>query len=208
MKQQRVWCIVCFLMTLFTPGWAQNKDGLKIGFINIKSIFQDYQKVKQLKEKIRQETEAEYAKIKELKEQAKQLQEEIPLYRPGSKIRKRKEEELTEKLFEIKYKEERANHFFNEKLKAGIEQIYQEIAKEVEDYAKANNFFMVLRVADADFFGAQTTEALQLQIHTRDVLYWAKEYDITHIVLGRMNEKYKIPSAPEEPSKPKKKENP
>ena len=159
--------------------------------MNIKNIFQEYQKVKQMEDKIRQETEAEYVKIKEMKEQSKQLQDEIPLYRPGSKIRKRKEKELTEKLFDIKFREEKANHFFSQQLKVGIEQVYQEVTQEVEDYAKANNFFMILRVADADFFGAANADALRMQIHTRDVLYWGKEYDITHLIIARLNEKQK-----------------
>lgn len=187
--------MVCFLAIAFlllgpSDGHSQTKE-IKIGFVNIKNIFQEYQKVKQMEDKIRQETEAEYVKIKEMKEQSKQLQDEIPLYRPGSKIRKRKEKELTEKLFDIKFREEKANHFFSQQLKVGIEQVYQEVTQEVEDYAKANNFFMILRVADADFFGAANADALRMQIHTRDVLYWGKEYDITHLIIARLNEKQK-----------------
>ena len=91
----------------------------------------------------------------------------------------------------MKYREERANHFFAQKLKAGLEEVYREIIKEVESYARKNNFFMVLRVADADFFGSKSPETLRMQIHTRDVLYWGKKYDITNIIIARMNKKYK-----------------
>ena len=192
MINYKIRSLVFVLLSMFfaASNPAQGEESVKIGFVNIKSIFRDYQKVKQMEDKIRQETEAEYAKIKELKEQVKQLQEEIPLYRPGSKIRTRKEKELTEKLFEIKYKEARANHFFGQKLKIGIEQVYREVVEEIEDYARKNNFFMVLRVADADFFSAKTPEALRMEIHTRDVLYWGKKFDITHLIISQMNKRY------------------
>lgn len=171
--------------------FADDKDsGLKIGFINLKTIFRDYKKIKEMETDINKETETELSKIKELEEQVKQLREEIPLYRPGSAIRKRKEQELTDKLFDIKFKKDKANYFFAEKMKAGIEKVYQEITQEVEQYAKQNDFYMVLRVADSDFFGAQSADALRMEINTRDVLYWGKKYDITTLVINEMNKKY------------------
>lgn len=180
-------CVLLFCASFCPLVCAQN---LKIGFIDLKKVFRDYKKVTVMEETIRQETEAELSKIKGLKEEVKQLKDEIPLYKAGSKIRQNKEKRLTEKLFEIKYSEEKANHFFTQKLKIGLEDIYREVSEEIEEYAKKNNFFMVLRVAEPDFFGSQTAEALRMQIHTRDVLYWGKDYDITNTILDRMNENY------------------
>jgi Skp family chaperone for outer membrane proteins len=175
----------------FKKAFADNKDeGLKIGFLNLKSVFRDYKKIKEMENDINKETEVELSKMKELDEQTKQLREEIPLYRPGSAIRKRKEQELTDKLFEIKFKKDKANYFFAEKMKAGIEKVYQEITQEVEQYAKQNDFYMIVRVADADFFGAQSADALRMEINTRDVLYWGKKYDITTLIVTEMNKKY------------------
>ena len=166
------------------------EPSVKIGFINLKNVFRDFKKVKEMEQEINRETETEMSKIKELEEQVKQLKEEIPLYRPGTPMRKRKEQELTDKLFEIKFKKDKASYFFAEKMKAGIERVYQDISQEVELYAKQNDFYMIVRVADADFFGAQTADALRMEINTRDVLYWGKKYDITSIIIAEMDKKY------------------
>jgi Skp family chaperone for outer membrane proteins len=169
----------------------QDKDtGLKIGFVNLKNIFRDYKKVKEMEVDINRETESELSKIKELEEQVKQLRDEIPLYRPGSPIRKRKEQELTDKLFEIKFKKDKASYFFAEKMKAGIEKVYQEICQEIEQYAKNNDFYMIIKVSDADFFGTQSADALRMEINTREVLYWGKKHDISNLLLTEINKKY------------------
>lgn len=190
-----LWLAVAISMVLIGSSLselsAQEKEfPIKIGFVNLKVVFRDYKKAKEMEQSINQETEGELAKIKEIEEQVKQLREEIPLYRHGSTIRKRKEDDLTEKLFDIKFKKDRAQYFLAEKMKAGIEKVYQEVSNEVEKYAKDNDFFMVLRVADTDFFGAASTDALRLEINTRDVLYWGKKYDITENIVQIINKKY------------------
>ncbi len=192
----RFFVIACIAI-LLSPTWAQQPVQpatptlVKIGFVDLKKIFRDYQKVKQLQDAVRQETEMELAKIKGLKEEAKQLQEEIPLYKAGSKVRLQKEKKLAELMFDIKNREEKANHFLNQRHKTELENVYHEVAEEIENYARANGFFMIVRVSDADFFGSQSVEALYMQIYTRDVLYWQKENDITNIIIETINEKYK-----------------
>lgn len=179
--------ILSFLLCSFPILVAQN---VKIGFVDLKKVFRDYKKVNTMEESIRQETELELSKLKGMKEEAKQLKDEIPLYKAGSKVRQEKEKKLTEKLFEIKYFEEKANHFFTQKLKIGLEDVYREVTEQIEEYAKKNNFFMVLRVAEPDFFGSPNADALRMQIHTRDVLYWGKDFDITNDIIDRLNEQF------------------
>lgn len=185
--------VIVFLFAFLLIATSLQAQG-KIGFIDLKRVFRDYQKIKQTEETIRQETEMELAKIKGLKEEAKTLQDEIPLYKPGSKVRLQKEKRLAELAFDVKNREEKANHFFNQRLKTELETVYNEVTEEVEDYARKNNFFMILRISDADFFGSQSPDALRMQIHTRDVLYWQKEYDITNPIIDSLNQKYKAAS--------------
>jgi Skp family chaperone for outer membrane proteins len=186
MKKSLFLCIAAILLASF----VQAQSGPKVGFVNLKKIFKDYQKIKDMEQRINRETEKEMAKIKGLEEEVKVLRDEIPLYRPGSKIRERKEKELTDKLFEIKYRKDKASYFFAEKMKSGIEEIYREVVKEIEKYAERRSFFMILRVSDADFFGAKSADALKMEIKTRDVLYWGKKYDITDTIIEVMNKKY------------------
>lgn len=181
---------VSLIVCIFVSALLQAQSG-KIGFVDLKKVFRDYQRIKQTEDTIRQETELELSKIKGLKEEAKTLQDEIPLYKPGSKVRLQKEKRLAELAFDVKNREEKANHFFNQRLKTELETVYNEVTEEIEDYAKKNNFFMVLRISDADFFGSQSPDALRMQIHTRDVLYWQKEYDITTPIIDSLNQKYK-----------------
>ena len=187
MKFSKICFVLLLLFVLFSNIYAQN---LKIGFVDLKKVFRDLKQVKQMENKIRRETEVELAKIKGLREEAKELKTEIPLYKAGSRIRQRKEKKLTEKLFQVKWKKERANHFFTQKLKIGLEQIYQHICQEIKIYARKNNFFMVLRISEPDFFGSKTAEALKMKIHTRDILFWKEKFDITNKIIELMNKKY------------------
>jgi Skp family chaperone for outer membrane proteins len=174
-----------------TPSEGQEPKGTnKIGFINLKKIFRDYKKVKDMEQEINKEMESELEKLKAIEEERKKLKEEIPLYRQGSKVRKNKEEVLAEKTFEIKHKKDKAEYFFREKMRMGIEKIYEEITDEVENYAKKENFFMIIRVSDADFFGTSSEEALRMQINIRDILFWDKKNDITDNILEQMDKKY------------------
>ncbi len=168
---------------------AENPGEMKVGFVNLKTIFKDYQEARAMERQIQQEAKAETAQIRKLEEEASQLREEIQLYRVGSSIRKRKEKELTEKLFRIKHDKDRAKYFALVKLKSGMEKIYQKVNGVIEDYAKKNNFFMILKVADADFFDTNSNEALHMEIKTRDVLYWDKKYDITQNISDVLNKK-------------------
>ena len=176
--------VTCVLFT--TPLLAQHK----IGFVDLKKVFRDYKKVSIMEEKIRQETELEVAKIKGLSEEAKQLREEIPLYKAGSRIRENKEKRLTDLAFEVKYLEAKSNHYISEKLKKSLEDVYREVAEEIEKYAQKNNYFMILSVSEPDFMSNQSAEALRAQIITRNVLYWGKDNDITSIIIQKMNEEY------------------
>ena len=166
------------------------RDEIKIGFINIKRIFKKYQKVKDMQRKLERQAQVESAKIKEIEERAKELRSQIMIYRVGSAIRKRKEKKLTDMLFSIKFKKNKMNYDNREKMRNGLEDIYREVIKVVESYAKRHNFFMILQVSDADFFGTPHAEALKMEIKTRDVLYWGKKYDITNIIIRRMNKIY------------------
>ncbi len=178
------------LTYFFTTGNldAQNSSsGRKIGFVKVKIIFKDYKKLKVAEQKIKQETQVEMAQVKQLEEKVKQLREEIPLYRPGSTIRKRKEQDLTDNLFDIKYRKDKINFYLVQKTKSVIEKTYQKIVTTVEKYAQKNNFFMVLKVGDADFFGSRNAEALRMEINTRDVLFWQKKDDITQEIIKVLN---------------------
>lgn len=180
-----------FLFDGASEGYAPSQPKpMKIGFVNLKKIFRDYKKVKEMEQELQREMEAELAEIKVIEEEAKTLRNEIPMFRPGSKVRRQKEEELAEKLFQIKHKKDRAEYFFREKMRRGIEKIYGEIVEIVESYAKQKGYSMILRVSDADFFESRSEEALRLEINTRDVLFWSEKDDITESIIKRMNKLY------------------
>ncbi len=189
--QLRFVIIVAMLLIMANIAIVAQQPTGKIGFVDLKKIFRDYQKIKQMEDSIRQETELELSKLKSLKEESKQLQDEIPLYKAGSKVRLQKEKKLAELMFDMKNREEKANYLFSQRLKTELENVYHEITDEIELYAQKNNFFMVLRISDADFFGTQSPDALRMQIHTRDIIYWQKDNDITNVIIDTLNQKFK-----------------
>lgn len=185
--------------------WEQQKKR-KVGFVSLKQIFRDYKKVADMEQQINREAEADFVAIKELEQEVKQLREEMPRYRPDKLPRQKKEKELADKLTAIKVRRANARTFFEDRMLEGIKTIYREIVQEVEQYAKANEFALIVRVANADFSAVATPDELRLEINTRDVLYWEEKDDLTGVILQQLNQKYKEGKIPKTDEKSEKRE--
>ena len=160
----------------------------KIGFVNIPVIFKKYKKAQEGNEKMRQSQQKETLEIKKLQEEADELKQKIPLYRVGSKIRKRLESQLAKIAFEVKNKSESAKYFLALKMRNSAEEIYHNISKAIERYAKRHNYLVILKIEEADFFGAPGPNEVKQKIDMRSVLYWNKALDLTEEIIKSLNE--------------------
>ncbi|WP_372369551.1 OmpH family outer membrane protein [Candidatus Uabimicrobium sp. HlEnr_7] len=191
--RQHISYIIILLLTSFIVLQLTNNNhveaqtNFKIGFVDIPEIFSQYSKAKEEKEKVRQQYQQETLTIKKLEEKANKLKEKIPLYRAGSDIRQRLENELAETAFKAKNQSERAKYFMALKLRNGTETVYHDIAKAIEKYAKENGFALILKVEEADFFGAQDPAQVKQKIDMRNVLYWKQALDVTKQVVKLLN---------------------
>ncbi|BBM82519.1 OmpH family outer membrane protein [Candidatus Uabimicrobium amorphum] len=191
--RQHILYIVILLLTSFVVVQLSNNNNVeantsfKVGFVNIPEIFSQYTKAKEEKEKVRQQYQQETLIIKKLEEKAKKLKEKIPLYRAGSAIRQRYENELAETAFKAKNQSERAKYFMALKLRNSTEMVYHDIAKAIEKYAKDNNFALILKIEEADFFGAQDPAQVKQKIDMRNVLYWKNSLDVTKGIVKLLN---------------------
>lgn len=124
---------------------AEAESG-KIGYVDIKKIFENYKKAKTVEEGFKKEIESEQKKIDEMQEEFKKMQEE---YEKKKNIMKpeeqqKKEEELKTKLQEIQKKWIETKQKLDERGKSLENQIFEEIKKAIGEFAKKNGYTIVL----------------------------------------------------------------
>jgi outer membrane protein len=147
---------------------SQAKD-LKIGYVDIFKVFNDYKKTIDYDKTLEGKKEDAEKKLDAKKETIKKIKDKLSLLKEGekakeeAKMRKEAEEyqELQRKIF-IDIKKER-----DEKM----QEIIEDINKIVEEYAKKNKFDMV--------------------INQNAILYGDRVMDITDEILKISNQQYK-----------------
>lgn len=169
---------------------AQEKNSLKIGFVNIKDIFQGYKKNKDFEKEIKSYFQQKRNELNGLKEKMKKLMDIIKMMDPDNPLRIKNEKELVLLKWEYKRKKERLNLLSISKLYLQTTKIYKEIRDTIDKFAKENGYFMILKVDDEKIKGRPYNE-VDIRINHRVVLYYNKKLDITQKILDILNEKYK-----------------
>ena len=167
MKRYIIFTVAITLVCSFS--FALQAKELKIGYVDIFKVFNDYKKTIDYDKTLEVKKEDAEKKLDAKKETIKKIKDKLSLLKEGEKAKEeekmRKEadeyQELQRKIF-IDIKKER-----DEKM----QEIIEDINKIVEDYAKKNKFDIV--------------------INENAILYGNKVMDITDEILKISNQQYK-----------------
>ncbi|MFH1519052.1 MAG: OmpH family outer membrane protein [Candidatus Omnitrophota bacterium] len=158
--------VLAVIMSFSSPCFSQE---LKIGYVNIFEVFNEYQKTKDCDNKLEEKKKAAEKKLEDKKETIEKLQNKLSLLKEAEKAQE--EETLSKEIKEYRdlerevftdVKKER-----DEKMKAIVEDIDAIIKK----YAQDNGFDLI--------------------VNSNAVLYGAKALEITSDILKISNQKYK-----------------
>jgi outer membrane protein len=142
---------------------------LKIGYVNVFKVFNEYAKTKEYDEKLEKNKKEAEKKLEAKKETIEKLQNKLSLLK--EKERSSEEEKMKKEITEYRETERKALIDIKKERDEKMKEIIEDINKVVEDYAKKNKFDLV--------------------VNESSVLYGDKAMDITSDIMKLANKQYK-----------------
>jgi len=173
----------------FDSGFAKAKSEApsgKIGFVNIRSVFQNCKRNERYKVDSAAEKERLMAELSKLSKEVEAAKAGMQAYQPGSDDYMIQFKEALEKQASLEAK----TKFYEQKLgsqdKVWTQKLYQDIVKITSDVAKGKDLDIVFGEDDANFENISANE-LMMTIRMQKVLYKKASIDITDEVLARLD---------------------
>lgn len=164
---------------------------LKIGYADLTRILKASRRRRDLEAELKQfqrslgvQDRSRVAEITALREEKEQLAMGTPEYGDLDKKERRKLRDLEEW-------RKRTYDLMNRRFVDLIEDIYAEIVRDVTAIAKEGDFDFVIKEQSQEIRPRSREEAV-LQVSQRVVLYSKPEYDLTRVVVTRMNQRYAL----------------
>ena len=158
--------VLTIMMSFSSTCFSQD---LKIGYVDIFKVFNDYEKTKEYDINLEKRKEEAEKKLEEKKETIEKLQGKLDLLKEGEKAKE--EEKLNKELKEYRDLEREAFTDIRKERDEKMKDVVEDIDGIVKDYAKKNNFDLI--------------------VNSNAVLYGAKTMDVTDEILNISNKKYK-----------------
>jgi len=158
--------IAILLVSLFLLTPVTFARDLKIGYMNMRAIFAEYDKIKKYNEELESKDAEIRKEIEEKAEGLRKLRDEMELL--SEKAKKEKQPEFEKRVRELEeFRRRKVEEFISRKDEM-FKQIREDIIKVAGDYAKRNRYDMV---ADEAAF-----------------IYFDEKYDITKEILKELNQ--------------------
>ena len=196
-KSQRVAALAGLsVVALFACAMAFGQQGRGVGgmsvppaggvaFLDITKIFKSHARFNGLMAELKaDETKAE-GQMKGEVDYVNRMMEDLKLVKPGTEEYSGREQEIARRRADMNVRIQLQRKEFLVREAKIYNQVYQEIAKEVETFAAANGISTVLRVS-GDQVDPNDPQAV-LQNINRQVVYFNRNMDITDAILARLN---------------------
>lgn len=170
-----------------TPAVADGSTGdIKIGFVDVKKVFEKYEKTKDREKQINDEFRLGMEELRVRKVQLEEKKDEILLFGPNSPERRKAEKDLALEAFHIEFQEQWLREKVKDDLKRSTESLYAEIITKVGEYAEKSGYVAIFKIDEEDI-QSFTRNELKLKIHTRSVLYNRPIDDLTDGLIEFLN---------------------
>jgi len=174
---------------LLGSGTVRAANSLRIGVVNLNSVFQKYKKKRDLESKLEVDMRKRVDILKRRREELARLKEEIELYDLGSDARLQKESEHTRKKAEYEAYRRVANEERAKRYAIYLSTLYDEIRKKIENYGRRHGFDLILKADDTEI-NYTSIDTLRLKIELRSVLFHSSSIDVTEAVAEELNRSY------------------
>lgn len=162
---------------------------LKIGFADIKKIIDKYERTKTLEADIDRFRIAKSDEIKEKQAKLKEVQDDLKVLNPGSRMYFEKMKQARRMQMEIEYAEDELKVDLQQQLLKATKDIYADITRQIQTYAEKNGFHVIFKVETGDIESESKAELI-LKINSRGVLYYDPALEVTDALIRIMNEEY------------------
>jgi len=167
MKKSLVFLVALGLICSFSL--SSFSQDIKIGYVDIFEIFNEYEKTKEYDEKLEKKKESLEKKLESKKTDIEKIQNKLTLLKEEE--RKKEEEKIAKQIEEYRNLEREIFTDIKKERDEKMKEIVEDINKIIKDYARKNGFNLV--------------------INENTVLYGEKIMDITSEVLRISNKAYK-----------------
>jgi len=148
------------------PGYTQD---LKVGFIDLKKVMDDYKKVKDGEDQLREELQGKDKQRDELVKEIKNLREKLDLLKDEKK--EKKQQELDEKVKKLQDFTYQSRTDLRQNKDEKLREIMKEIKGVIEEYGQSRNYNVIF---------------------DRMLLHYADDsLDVTDDIVKTLNQRYK-----------------
>jgi Skp family chaperone for outer membrane proteins len=187
------------------PAPDKKPGSAKIGFANIKVMIDNYKRTVTLEKDIDRYREEESDKIEQMRKTLKEKRDQLKMLAQGSRVYHETWKEIRKLELDINFQEEALKADLQLRLLKATKDVYEDILKEIQEFAKKNEYLAILKVETGELESESKAELI-LRINSRGVLYFDGAFDVSNEIVDSLNKKYT--GGKEEPKKeePKKEE--
>ena len=186
-------CMCLFLLANIqakeTGAVASSSKGLKVGVVDLNSVFEKYEKRKVFDAQLKEQEKQHQKIVNDKKKELISLSEKIQLLDLGSEARKKDEESFEKKNMELESYAKYAEKSLTRKYKDYFESLYTEVCKEIEDIGKREQYDLIIKKEEPELQSGGISE-LQFKVGIKTVLYNSDAVDITIRVLDNLNKRF------------------
>lgn len=168
MKKVGLFSVGLFFMAMSVLG-AQE---MKLGYVDVEKVFNEYEVTKQNDAKLKEEGKAKTAERTALVDEIKKLKDESELL--SEDARKEKDAVIEQKLKALRDFDEKTKNELRNKRDFLLKKIFDDIRVTIEEVGKAEGYSLIF--------------------NDRALLFKTESYDITNLVIQKVNEKAKAES--------------
>ncbi len=182
------------ILTLMAPGLQdapKESKPLKIGVVNLKHCFDKdrYERIQALDTEL-QALAAEYSKgIRETQKKIENLQMQLEGLSPDMKAYWEKGNELKQAEAELEFKKKYGKQQYLGRLVGLQVEVYNEICRVVELYAKEKGYDLILRIEEPQLEN-DDLRSISQRITSRVILYHNATVDVTDDIVDLLNQEY------------------
>jgi len=178
-----------------TPGMQdapKEKKPLKIGVVNLKHCFDKdrYERIQALDVEL-QALAAEYAKgVEGTRKKIENIRMQLEGLTPELKSYWDKANELKQAEAELEFKRKYGKQQYLGRLVGLQVEVYTEITRIVEIYAKEKGYDLILRVDEPNLDKEKDLNSISQRISSRVILYHSATVDVTDAIVDLLNQEY------------------
>ncbi len=162
----KITLILVIVISFSFTGFAKE---LKVGFVDVFEVFNEYEKTKDHDAKLEKKKEEAEKQLDKKKEEIEKLQGKLSVLKEKEKARE--EEKISKKIEEYRELERKSFTDIKKERDESMQLIVEDIDKIVADYAKKNGYDLIL--------------------NENVILYGSKAMDITDVILKISNKHYR-----------------